>query len=147
MAETTLIDVAQVNYPLVEAIATTLKERQQTISPHVADGFTKGMAMVLRAFHLETENQLIGNLGRLTGDDIEEMQTLMRHGQKTAQYGVPIIERVLAQPRIPEQQVNLRQSVNEVSMKVDHLQTKHLQTGAAVMYKVLSKNWVKLMAR
>lgn len=146
LAESVLIDVAQVNYPLVEAIATTLKENEESGSHHRIDGFTKGVAIVLRAFDLETENRLIGKLERLDEDDIAEMQTLIRHGDSMSQYSVPIIERVLAQPRIPEQQVNLRQAVNQVASTTDFSETKHLQTGAAVMFKVLSKHWGKLMS-
>lgn len=146
MTETVLTDAAQVNFPFVEAIATTLKERPDA-NYYNTNGFTKGISIVLRGYDLEAENKLMEGMANLDQDDIAEMQTLIRHGDKMAQHDVPIIERVLAQPRIPEQQVNLRQTVNAAAERVDRIEADHLKMGAAIMYKVLSKNWGKLMAQ
>lgn len=127
----------------LQAINTTL---EGTTYRYKIDYETKGMALVLRAYELSLGIDLLTNLGRLQGEDLERVRQIIRDNTPRAGTTTTILEQVLSEPRIPEQHAFLTSFLNEFinlgeSAMVDPRFTKG---GAVTMFKVLTALWPKI---
>lgn len=106
------------------------------------------MALVLRAYELSLGVDLLTNLGRLEGGDLDQVKQIIRNNlPRAGEQEATILEQVLITPRIPEQHAFLASFINEFtgtgnrSMAIDHRFTK---AGTMTMFRILTALWPKI---
>ena len=132
-------DLMAVNRPLIQTIDEELKKQE----PYEAatDTRTIGMAIVLRAFDINSQHDLTSRFSNLQPTDLEVVRIIIQQG--LVPINTPILRRLLSTPRIPEQQVALNNIVNKVGSYGGGLNI-FVQEGASIMYNTLSRLWPKL---
>lgn len=103
-----------------------------------------GAAVILRAFDIQTGFDLIPSLSRLRDSDLDLMrqvaQKILPDGMR---HDITIIDKLLMMPRIPEQQIDLNDSIRQIAGKNEIIGSS-FKTGANVMYTLLSFLWPTL---
>lgn len=135
------------NSKFAETILRSLNEvySSERASYMDVDAATKGMAVVLEAYQLETDHGVFSLLDRLNDGDLTQVHSIIRDVfTHSSGAGTPILERVLNVPRIPEHQINLNFCLNEASEKGENIFKRQAVQGGVAMYRVLSHLWPKL---
>lgn len=104
-----------------------------------------GMAIVLKAFHIQSGFNLVPNFGKLQGEDLNLVRQIIQTSipSDSDTDSLPILERLLSMPRIPEQQFVLNEIIQK-TRKVLATNNIYAQEGANTMYAILSHLWPKL---
>ncbi len=138
-----LSDLAGYNRKFVLA----MDEELTKIDPHagISTDRTIGMAIILRAFEIDSDFDLISRFNNLGQEDIEiAMRTIQENTASKPLPDIPILKRILSAPRIPEQQVALNGIVKDVDKSYIPEYIGYLTEGTAIMYVLLSHLWPKL---
>ncbi len=110
------------------------------------DASTKGMALVLEAYQLETNQGLFALLSQLRDEDLTQGNSIIRDTlAQPVDASIPILERILNAPRIPEHQVNLNYCLNQAADQGSHAFARQAVQEGVAMYRVLSHLWPKLL--
>lgn len=145
LTESVFEGVAIHNPHFVRTILSTLNELygHKTSSYLDIDASTKGIALVLEAYQLETNQGLFALLSQLRDEDLTQGKGIIRDTlAQPVDATIPILERILNAPKIPEHQVNLNYCLNQ-AMGQGSFARQSVQGGVA-MYRVLSHLWPKL---
>lgn len=137
----TFSDLLSINRNFVQILDEELTKVQPF--PEATNGRTAGMAVVLRAFEVDSGFNLLSGFRNLQADDLNLVRKIIQGSIPSQSSDLPILKRLLEMPRIPEQQVAL----NEIIQKADPYSSifRGFSTeGAATMYQILSHLWPKL---
>lgn len=107
------------------------------------DSATEGMAIVLRAYQLDTGSQLFYNIGDLKTSDLDIVGKIIADSMVQLGKSGTYLERVLGKQRIPEQHAALNSTLNRASGYTVHY-SKSVKEGGTAMFKILSGLWTKL---
>lgn len=142
-------DLASANPQFVETIHKHLSNAKDSAlkTNSGANAAVVGMALVLRAYDIETNYDLISRFRNLQSSDIKTIDQLLERFLASSPRN--ILEQVLRGPKIPDQQINL----NEILTKVTKIYLgfvsnsyykRYVHTGATTMYEALGTLWPKL---
>lgn len=134
MTQDIFADLISVNRPLAEEI----NKFTANYGAIFGQARLEGMALVLRAYDIELEHDIIGRLANLYADDLMEVEKVV--GVRTI--GMTTLQKLLTSPRVPEQQVALNYMVKAASIYM--LSPSEAIIGAGQMYALLTKWWPKL---
>ncbi len=139
MTETVFADLMDINPGLVKDLEQKLRQFYTQSSNGVLlrgsmDAEVEGMALILRAYDLQTNHNLFERLGNI---NVAVAATFIE--QLYSQKDESLLSRIVNQPRIPEQNVNLNKIVKAVGAKDPY--QKYRSKGAASMYSLLRSNW------
>lgn len=134
MAQNIFADIIDVNSPLAEEMNKSIIH----LPISVTDSRLSGMALVIRAYDLDLEHDLIPRFANLGKEDLG----IINETVKTNTIDLSILQKLLNMPRIPEQQATLNSIIKESSKHV--WIPSELTIGAGQMYALLSKWWPKL---
>lgn len=145
MAERVFSGLVTVNRPLVQALQEAIKDdlyfRHE--APYRSE-CAAGIAVVIRAFDIESEHDLIGNFQNIDAGDIARIKEIFRESLWSEKMQ-DLLERILRIPRIPEQQINLNSIIDKTASSLGI--EEPLRSGAGIMYKILSEFRSKLFPR
>jgi len=133
-------DLLSMNPLLVQSISETIQQNP-TDAVHV-DSAVLGMAIVLKAYDIQTEHGLLSNFGLLEQPEIETVKRILQ--KLFSSPPTTILQRLLNSPRIPEQQVTLNQTIQQIAITGNHWSPNSVKLGASTMYHVLGALWPKL---
>lgn len=120
--------------------------RDRKVNAQRIDSQTKGMAIVLQAFNLESNQSLFESLSHLGVEELENIRQTLRETLMPAEGAadVSLLEGLLNSPRISEHQVNLNNCLTRASENEGSGYPKEFVNGGVAMYKILSQVWPKL---
>jgi len=110
------------------------------------DSATQGMAIILRAYHLDTGNQLYYNLSTLRDEDVDSVSGTIKTNMVSIRSGKgdTVLQRVLSRPGIPEQHAGLNTLLNRAAEYASPPYQPLAREGGTAMFKVLSGLWPKI---
>lgn len=136
------------NRGFVQEIFQSLKEvytEGNYFDGYKAEAATKGMAVVLQAYQIETREEVLSGLGNLKEEDLLEVKSITRETLASpAGLGVPTLQRLLEAPKIPEQNTELNLCLNKAAERGTLFHELLLRDGGVAMYRILSRMWPKL---
>ena len=146
-------DLLSSNPDVVKVIYEELKKGKLTSDtlPNnqlLIDSATAGAAMVLKAFDIQNNYGLLTNFSKLTETDINTIRSIFEKSFSTQH--TTILERVLNTPRIPDQQVALNSTINNLAKDywgypgLRSNYGSYVNLGALSMYRSLGAVWPKL---
>ena len=141
-------NLASINPQFVETIHKHLSntEDDSLKTNSGANAAIVGMAVVLRAYDIETNYDLISRFRNLQSMDLETSDRLLEKFLVSSPRN--ILEQALRGPKIPDQQINLNEIVKKVTRDYSPLYHSHykryVNLGAATIYKTLEALWPKL---
>lgn len=145
MAARVFSGLVAVNRPLVQALQEAIKVNLYFVHEAIyRSECAEGIAVVIRAFDIESEHDLIGNFRNIDADDIARIKEIF-HESLWSKEMPDLLERILKIPRVPEQQINLNSIINRTASSLGS--EEHLRSGAGIMYKILSEFRPKLFPR
>ncbi|MDP3973452.1 MAG: hypothetical protein Q8P92_01335 [Candidatus Daviesbacteria bacterium] len=103
-----------------------------------ADAASKGMAVVVQAYQIDSGRNLFSRVQDLSEEDLSEMGKIMEEVILPTNTDVSLLRRVLSTPRIPEQHLNLIYCVNKTAEGAIALDDREFKEGAAAMFRILS---------
>lgn len=150
LAEGAIDELAAANPHLIqslfEALSKTYSYPSGEVSRSKIDAATKGMAIVLKAYDIETGLKLLPNFSKLTAEDVQ--QTVIPTQQENmVPVGIvrTILERATLRKRIPEQHAALNEVINKSSGYCLNY-SEVFKEGAVAMFKILGKVWPKVIS-
>ncbi|MBI2314529.1 hypothetical protein HYU93_00495 [Candidatus Daviesbacteria bacterium] len=140
LTDNVFLDLIDINRGLVEAIS---EELTRLGPPTEASERTKGMALVLRAFHIQSGFDLLPRLGNLKENEDKNMvRGVIRASLPSKTQNLSLLEGLLTMPRIPEQQIVLNELIKKAGEVIGF--KKAVSEGASVMYQILGRMWPRL---
>lgn len=136
LAENVFGDILSTNSAFVETINQNIRAKKEHSTPSLKDDVVKGMAVVFRIYHLESNFSLLENLHNLTPEDLDEVARAIEDSLSSAESQADILSRLLTTKRIPEMELNLNLIVNKAA-EVTLGDRKNVREGAAAMYYAL----------
>lgn len=140
--------LADYNKPFVEIVSLVLEKRYVNIHGRVmsgcVDAASKGMAIVLQSYHIETGRDLFSRFQSLSEEDLSEVGKILEESILPTSQAVSLLRRVLNTPKISEQHVNLISCVNKTAEEAIITGKIQFKEGAMTMFRVLSHLWPKL---
>lgn len=136
LAEDIFSSIAEVNPELVKTLQQTI-ESNGPKSALMRDDIIEGMAVVIRAFDVDSDYKLANNFANIGQGDMQRVSNIVAEslgGSKDRD----LLEAVLATPKIPEQQAMLNRVI-EKAAQASVVRARGVKLGAAVMYGVLSE--------
>ncbi len=132
------------NRSLVEGIYRELhRVKPGYDNQHSIDDYAIGMAVVLRAFDINSDFRLMEKFKELTSDDIGKGIGVVKETMDEEVSAKSIFASVLRAPVIPEHQVNLRSALHDFETGLGNSET---ELGGQMMYKILEDLWPKLQS-
>lgn len=139
----TLTDAAEIKPELI----TALKEAVMAGGPSEANSlreYANGMAIVLRAFHTQSDYKLIPDLQKLGSEDISQIGELIKNRVVAFGGGKNPFDAALTTPRIPAGQSYLREIVDEPLKTNSSAYGYRYKAAAGIMYHAMEAIWHKL---
>lgn len=108
------------------------------------DAASKGMAVVLQSYQIETGRDLFSRFQNLGEEDSSEVGKILEESIVPTSLDVSLLRRVLNAPKISEQHINLIHCVNKTAEEAIVIDKIEFKEGAVAMFRVLSHLWPKL---
>ncbi len=137
------MEIAEVRPELVRALKDGVEAAFGYPGSPSVDYYAKGISLVLKAFHVESDYRLISDLGKLTDQDIAQVKQSIAIGLRTYEGEHNVFNKALNFPRIPATQGFLREIIEkpkDVSLGYDD----RYKAGAGVMYRAMEVIWSRL---
>ena len=143
-AESTFFDLITANRGIVAGIDEELSKVD--LNPNKHNAFTNGMAIVLRAFQLNSDFGLIPRFVKLEPEDTQLVGTIIQKIITLESSQLPNLTRLLKLPRIPEQQIALNEIIGKTTSfsSLGGVYVQQTRDGASAMYQILGHLWPKL---
>lgn len=135
--------IAGVNPDFVRTVQQAIKNNLYAGVAHNRSACAEGMAVVIRAFDVESDFNLVNNFANLQQVDIQRANEIVAQALGGKKEGKDLLEEILETPRIPEQQITLNRVVTKATQASGSGQ-RQVNLGAAAMYKVLAEMRPKL---
>lgn len=144
MTSDVFLDVASVNPKLAEALRNGIIKGLFLSSDVLRmNSVINGMALVIKAFHLESNFNLVERFKEISEDQsLAKVEEIVRKGLGEGRQ-MDIIEQALKIPKISDVQIGLNNLVEETA-KRSYPYNNQLRMGASLMYAVLSEFKSKL---
>ena len=102
------------------------------------------MAIVLRAFDINSGFDLMQRFGGLQPEDLSLVRSILQQSLPAREQDISILRRLLTIPQLPEQQINLNYIFSKLPRSAGHFRKEYVVEGAAAMYSILGHLWPKL---
>lgn len=124
--------------------ATVINESlaKASLNHYEHNAYADGMAIVLRAFNINSSFDLLPRFSKLQAEDMELAGTIIQNTIIPSSR-LPRLTRLLKLPQMPEQQIALNELIGKAS-HYDFGQDQQVREGATIMYKILGHLWPKL---
>jgi hypothetical protein len=143
MAVDIFSNLAEINSEFVKTTQQAIKDHLYAGTAYNRSACAEGMAVVLRAFDIQSDYKLINNFSNLQAEDLPRVSAVIEETLGNPDSERDLLERVLRIPKIPEQQIMLNKVVTKAT-QASGLGAEQVRVGAAAMYKILAEMRPKL---
>lgn len=144
VALSSLIDIADINPGFVRSLKDGVDAGIGQSSSVYSHYFARGIGLVVKAFHIESDYKLIQDLGKLSERDLDEVKQTIANGIHAYQREDNPFSRALNFPRVPTTQSFLREIIEKPAV-FDFINfSDRYKVGAGVMYRAMETIWARL---
>lgn len=140
-----LMDIAEVKPEFVRALKSGVDTGIGYPDSVSADDYARGISLVLKAFHIESDYKLIPDLERLTGKDMEDVKQAIANGLQAYEKEHNAFNKALNFPRVPSTQGFLREVIERPRTDISpYTYGDRYRVGAGLMYRAMETIWSRL---
>lgn len=140
-------DIADSKPELLKVLKEAVAKGLEINDPHFITEYARGIGIVTRAFHIQSDFRLIPDLERLRDNDLSEIGEIVSSGIRSGG-GLDAMSdpftKALNRPRIPASQQFLREIVDAPGQINSLMFDADYKAGAGVMYRAMETIWSRL---
>lgn len=140
-------DIADSKPELLKVLQEAVAEGLESNDPIFITEYARGIGLVIKAFHIQSDFRLIPDLEKLRDEDLSRIGEVVSSGIKLAG-GLDVMSdpftKALNAPRIPASQQFLREVIDAPTKVNEYMFSADYRAGAGVMYKAMEVIWSRL---